>query len=852
MIELPPAFHTVVVTLHPAHAMRGLPQLKPSIMQTMARAARWANADEGPTRAFEYLNLDPTPGQVEEYVKGAREISIDIETPYTNAKQIDLVGMSVAEHSAICFKPTPEFWPIVMRVLADPAITKIGHNFTGFDLHSFAANGAPTLGFLWDTIQAESLIRPPFKESSKRRWLALSTCLVWHFDGQAFHKDPEDVATQAYFRAAYPAVPDWLHPRLYCAVDTERTYALRRSQETVLKQEGMYSLFTKIISNAASILCVLEERGMKVDEARRAKLIQKVEGDKIRLGESVREFAQRFHDKRLGSLQSEAESAAALVAHEIQNHPLFTGAGDGGESVCRPCGKHLDYVGLTKRAKCEGCARVYRAAGSLRRKVKDLRGRATKVKQRIKALGPSFKETSNDHWRWLLFDKEALALKPLEITTEGGKPSVKEEVIEALQRLYPTLPILKDRVELQGSLHTLNNLKVPTDAEGRAHFAFSLHRAAGRVASGEEEDEDNKKHESAAGNIQNKKELERQIFCAPRPGWCLGEGDWKQIELAVSAWRACDYDLLNAIRGGSDIHSLNAAAIFGCPVDQARTYLVPFEGQMRPARHAAKRATHGWDYGMGARKTGRMFQPFGLAPLDEVICFLTEEWRTKRIGISHNSIAKLFRAGEETKLRDAANAVKAQEWINAYFGKWKGLAQWQLDTVARVERDGYLVNAFGRKLRFYNYEYKNGKRIAKDREEILAYLPQTDVSDMGKVCLPPMDGAYAKCGGRLLMFQHDAYNGELPLSEWGAWIDASRPILEREWPELGFVSGFGYFRCPVDYSFGWNWGKKHIHGEPKCNPNTCDIPENPDGLEGWQPSTSAASATSPAGPCAAS
>src|SRR5206468_1914205 len=67
--RLPPKLHSIVVTLHPAFALRGKPQFRPMIQTTIARAARWADQEEPPTRPpAEHFNLEASVDEVEEFL----------------------------------------------------------------------------------------------------------------------------------------------------------------------------------------------------------------------------------------------------------------------------------------------------------------------------------------------------------------------------------------------------------------------------------------------------------------------------------------------------------------------------------------------------------------------------------------------------------------------------------------------------------------------------------------------------------------------------------------------------------------------------------------------------------------
>jgi hypothetical protein len=146
--------------------------------------------------------------------------------------------------------------------------------------------------------------------------------------------------------------------------------------------------------------------------------------------------------------------------------------------------------------------------------------------------------------------------------------------------------------------------------------------------------------------------------------------------------------------------------------------------------------------------------------------------------------------------------------------------------IGEVESVRYLVNPFGRKLRFHNFEH--GRLV--DREEALAFLPQSTVGDMCKAVLPTID-AISVGSASLLTTTHDSFLFEARQSEVAEVIAAARPIMEREWSELGTLPEFGHFRCPTDAEVGDNWGPYH-ECEPMCE-KPCDK-VNPDGMKPWK------------------
>jgi DNA polymerase-1 len=254
------------------------------------------------------------------------------------------------------------------------------------------------------------------------------------------------------------------------------------------------------------------------------------------------------------------------------------------------------------------------------------------------------------------------------------------------------------------------------------------------------------------------------------------------VELYRTAWLAEDWDLLEAIWSGADIHSLNASTIYGCAPEAARTTMVRFEGGWKDARYAAKRATHGWDYYMGARLTARLYG-----------------------------------------LKEA----EAQRAIGAYFGRWRAIRAWQERQIDRASATRHLTNSFGYKLRFFGFSRgRDGAWRVADPAIAVAFAPASEVAFMAKFVLPRLNEVRAG-DSRLLTMTHDSFTFDVQRDAMAQHIAEVKPILEREWGEFGTRRG-RRFAAKVDVAAGRNWGKRHVHGE-KCGAE-CPQEENTDGL----------------------
>ena len=79
-----------------------------------------------------------------------------------------MVGVCYEPDTAIVFPWVGEFIAVFREAMRRP-VMKAGHNF-GFDMTAFLANGVALADPIVNTIETEALLRPPFKDSTKRRW----------------------------------------------------------------------------------------------------------------------------------------------------------------------------------------------------------------------------------------------------------------------------------------------------------------------------------------------------------------------------------------------------------------------------------------------------------------------------------------------------------------------------------------------------------------------------------------------------------------------------------------------------------------------------------------------------------
>ena len=206
-----------------------------------------------------------------------------------------------------------------------------------------------------------------------------------------------------------------------------------------------------------------------------------------------------------------------------------------------------------------------------------------------------------------------------------------------------------------------NFIDVDISDDSRIHTSFSLVET-GRLSSHEDEVGKGTHLQNVPGPTAPEEESEsfhvnvRRMFVADE-GKILIEADKKQGENRILAYLAEEDKMKEAFKQGVDIHSFNARNIFGVrePSKVQRLY--------------AKKRTHGWDYGLGAR---------------------TNEEREAK--------AKYFRAYPKIEL-------------------------WQKRIVEEVNKKRVLTNPFGRRRVFFA---RKGPQLW---QEAYAFLPQSTLVD---------------------------------------------------------------------------------------------------------------------------
>jgi DNA polymerase-1 len=340
----------------------------------------------------------------------------------------------------------------------------------------------------------------------------------------------------------------------------------------------------------------------------------------------------------------------------------------------------------------------------------------------------------------IFFNKLGL---PVVKKTPSGAPSTDEEVLQKLAEDYPLPKLL---LEYRGlaklkSTYTDKLPKMVNTLSGRVHTNYAQAVAVtGRLSSNDP-------------NLQNipvrtaEGRRIREAFIAA-PGNSIVSADYSQIELRIMAHISGDASLLKAFADGEDVHKATAAEIFGVAVNEVNS----------EQRRYAKVINFGLIYGMSA---------FGLAG---------------NLGIERSA---------------------AQSYIDKYFQRYPGVAQYMADTRTQAKAHGYVETVFGRRLWLPEINSPNGpRRQGAERAAINAPMQGT-AADLIKLAMIAVQNWLEtdQLKSKMIMQVHD----ELVLEVVAEELE----LVKRKLPEL--MASVAQLNVPLlaEVGVGLNWEEAH-------------------------------------------
>ncbi|MEP1593512.1 MAG: DNA polymerase I, partial [Halieaceae bacterium] len=340
----------------------------------------------------------------------------------------------------------------------------------------------------------------------------------------------------------------------------------------------------------------------------------------------------------------------------------------------------------------------------------------------------------------ILFEKLEL---PVIKKTPKGAPSTAEDVLVELALDYPLPKLLLEYRSLSKLKSTYTD-KLPemiNPRTGRVHTSYhQAVTATGRLSSSDP-------------NLQNipirteEGRRIRQAFIAP-DGYQIVAADYSQIELRIMAHLSGDAGLLQAFNDGRDVHRATAAEVFEVTEDEV-------SGDQR---RKAKAINFGLIYGMSA---------FGLA---------------KQLHLGRN---------------------EAQLYIDRYFERYPGVADYMDRTRALAREQGYVETLFGRRLYLPEINARNKMRAqAAERTAINAPM-QGSAADIIKRAMLAADQWLQRgdADARMIMQVHDELVLEVATAEVPQVCDQLCDVM----------SGAAELAVPllVEAGVGENWDQAH-------------------------------------------
>ncbi len=304
----------------------------------------------------------------------------------------------------------------------------------------------------------------------------------------------------------------------------------------------------------------------------------------------------------------------------------------------------------------------------------------------------------------ILFEK--LGLPVIKRTKTGY--STDADVLERLRKHHPIADAIIEYRQLLKLKSTYADAfpELINSKTGRLHTTFNQAvTATGRLS-------------SAEPNLQNipvrteEGKRIRRVFVPGKKGHLFLSADYSQIELRVLAHISGDENLVDSFIKDQDVHTRTASEVFGIPLEEVT-------GEQR---NKAKAVNFGIIYGIS---------PFGLA---------------KGINVSRK---------------------EAEEYIDSYFNKYKGVKEYIEKIVKQAYEEGYVTTLLNRKR--YLPELKNrnaGIRNFGERTAMNTPIQGT-AADIIKMAMIKVARELKERGffSQLLLQVHDELLLEVPIEE---------------------------------------------------------------------------------------
>jgi DNA polymerase-1 len=373
----------------------------------------------------------------------------------------------------------------------------------------------------------------------------------------------------------------------------------------------------------------------------------------------------------------------------------------------------------------------------------EIEERLAKLIDKIYVLsGTEFNINSPKQLREVLFEKLKLPV------VKKGKtgPSTDEEVLRTLAKRHELPALLLEYRQLTKLKNTYVDIlpELIDNKTGRVHTSFNqTGTETGRISSS------NPNLQNIPVKTQIGKRI-REAIIAFSADSSLFSCDYSQIELRVLAHLSKDENLISAFRQNKDIHQFTASLIYGLEEKDIT----------EPMRESAKRVNFGIIYGLTS---------YGLS---------------RDLGIS---------------------AEEAQGFIDAYFLRYPGVAEYLKEQIKKAETDGFVTTLLGRRRYIPEINNKNQAiRQFAQRQAVNAPI-QGSASDLIKIAMIQIQQKISEGGlkTKMILQIHDELLFDVPKNETQPFAGLARKCMEH-CVVLDVPIG-------VDIKIGKNWSKMEFY-----------------------------------------
>jgi DNA polymerase len=463
----------VIPCLHPAGVMRGKIQAERlSIERVISRAVRYAQGELSYVPPSPNVIYEPSWAEASEALGDAKVVVVDTE-----------------------FDPEEERTWLV-------GVTADGDNVWSFTGRQIALDGELRAGLakLFMRKDLTKVAHYHYADVKALRWLGIDTRVPW-FD------------TMFVFATLYPDLPyglshvarfyldnitDWKdmdhEDPAYNALDVHVTWRIYHELLEDVTEARMWEVMEEEVFPVLPLLYGLQERGLQVSRPvlRTMQRAAREESDGLR--EDVKSQVDEIFERRKAPY-------VKLIQH---NTDEIRGIEEG---MPRTCPVHPTYTGLrgkrwTTNDNCT-CQTTNQSSfvGERRSRISSLRNEMTKAKGKLKRWERGFDPNNNDHLRWLLYDKDGLAL-PVQKSRTTRRPTADATAVARLLALKGTarkagavelLRSIKRLQHLEKELSTFLFMKKGKatreilDKEFKVHPPYRMVAGTGRPASGDDE-----------------------------------------------------------------------------------------------------------------------------------------------------------------------------------------------------------------------------------------------------------------------------------------------------------------------------------------------------------------------------